>query len=477
MNDTRYPAFGILLVDDEPDWLGSLSLTLESCAGISNITTCSDSRNVMDILDQHDVGLVLLDLTMPHLSGEELLERIGERHPEIAVIVISGLNQLDIAVRCMKKGAFDYFVKTDDQDRMIGGILRAVRMQELQRDHREMAGRLNAPEIRHPEVFEDIITRDRVMQTVFAYVEAVAKSPQPFLITGESGTGKELIARAAHIVSGCRGKLVTVNVAGLDDTVFADTLFGHVRGAYTGADQPRRGMVEESADGTLFLDEIGDLSLSSQVKLLRLIQEGEYFPLGSDLPKRLKARIIVATHRDLAAREREGSFRRDLYYRLCTHRVHLPPLRERRSDIPLLLDFFLAEASRTLGKKRPVLPKGLTPLLAGYDFPGNVRELKAMVYDAVSLQRDRVLTMDSFLQAIQHSQEERGDAPRVTPRQNPFSGFEELPTFSDAAAFLVMEAMERASGNQTTAARLLGISQPALSKRLKQIKTLPSSRT
>jgi DNA-binding NtrC family response regulator len=470
MSASRYPAFGILLVDDEPNWLGSLSLTLESCAGISNITTCNDSRQVMNILDRGDMGLVLLDLTMPHLSGEELLEQIGERHPEMAVIVISGLNQLEIAVRCMKKGAFDYFVKTDDQDRMIGGIQRAVRMQELQRDHREMAGRLNAPEVRHPEVFEAIATRDRAMQAVFAYVEAVAKSPQPLLITGESGTGKELIARAAHVVSGCKGKLVTVNVAGLDDTVFADTLFGHVRGAYTGAEQPRRGMVEESSGGSLFLDEIGDLSLSSQVKLLRLIQEGEYFPLGSDLPKRLKARIIVATHRDLAAREREGSFRRDLYYRLRAHQVHLPPLRERRGDIPLLLDFFLDEAARTLGKKRPVPHKGLVPFLTGHAFPGNVRELKAMIYDAVSLQRDRTLGMDSFLLAVQRSQEERGATPCLTPRQNPFSGFEELPTFSDAATFLVMEAMERASGNQTLAARFLGISQPALSKRLKQLK-------
>ncbi|NVN91114.1 MAG: sigma-54-dependent Fis family transcriptional regulator [Desulfuromonadales bacterium] len=470
MNATRYPSFGVLLVDDEPDWLGSLSLTLESCAGISNITTCSDSRQVMEILAQDGMGLVLLDLTMPHLSGEELLDLIAERHPEISVIVISGLNQLEIAVRCMKKGAFDYFVKTDDQDRMIGGVLRAVRMQELQRDHREMAGRLNAPEIRHPEAFEAIVTRDRAMQAVFAYVEAVAKSPQPLLITGESGTGKELVARAAHIVSGCRGKLVTVNVAGLDDTVFADTLFGHVRGAYTGADQPRRGMVEESADGTLFLDEIGDLSLASQVKLLRLIQEGEYFPLGSDLPKRLKARIIVATHHDLAAREREGGFRRDLYYRLCTHRVHLPPLRERRCDIPLLLDYFLDEAAQTLGKKRSLLPKELAPLLASYAFPGNVRELRAMVHDAVSLQRDRTLSMDTFLQAVQRSQHERKTMPGDAPPQNPFSGFEELPTFSDAAAFLVLEAMQRANNNQTLAARFLGISQPALSKRLKQLK-------
>lgn len=259
-------------------------------------------------------------------------------------------------------------------------------------------------------------------------------------------------------------------MAGLDDTVFSDTLFGHVRGAFTGAEQARRGMVEEAGDGTLFLDEIGDLSIASQVKLLRLLQEGEYFPLGSDLPKRLKARIIVATHQDLVEKERGGIFRRDLYYRLRTHQVHLPSLRERRGDIPLLLDHFLEEASRTLGKKKPTPPKGLAQYLGTYCFPGNVRELKALVYDAVSVHRDRMLSMDTFIKAIESLQYQCVAKGADTARQNPFSGFEELPTFSDAAAFLVLEAMDRAGNNQTLAARLLGISQPALSKRLKMLK-------
>lgn len=470
MKAATYPDFTVLLIDDEPDWLGSLSLTLESCAAISNIRTCSDSRQAMAILDGGHVGLVLLDLTMPYLSGEQLLEQIAERHPEIAVIVVSGLNQLETAVRCMKLGAFDYCIKTDEEERIVGAVLRAVRMVEMGREYQEMATRLVSRELRHPEAFDGIVTADRAMLDLFSYVEAVAKSPQPLLITGESGVGKELIARAAHTLSGCRGKLVTVNVAGLDDTVFADTLFGHVRGAFTGAEQLRRGMVEEAGEGTLFLDEIGDLSIPSQVKLLRLLQEGEYFPLGSDLPKRLKARVIVATHQKLLEKEQSGAFRRDLYFRLRTHQVQLPSLRERRGDIPLLLDYFLEEAARSLGKKKPTPPKGLAQYLATYCFPGNVRELKAMVYDAVSVHGDRMLSMESFVKAVEQRQTECPPARVDRSRQNPFSGFEELPTFSDAAAFLVMEAMNRASNNQTLAARLLGISQPALSKRLKMLK-------
>jgi len=460
--------FSILLVDDDPAWLMSLSVSLERCTGITNIITCQDSREVMGILAQRKVGLVLLDLVMPHLGGEELLVLIHEQHPEIMTIVISGMNQLETAVHCMKIGAFDYFVKTDEEDRLINAVLRATRMIELERQNREMSDQILNGGLKHPEAFAGIVTADRAMHAIFAYLEAVAPSPQPLLISGESGVGKEHIAQAAHRLSGCPGPLVAVNVAGLDDTVFADTLFGHVRGAFTGAEQARRGMVEEAADGTLFLDEIGDLSIQSQVKLLRLLQEGEYFPLGSDRPKRLKARVIVATHQDLAAKQASGGFRRDLFYRLRTHQIQVPPLRERKEDIPLLLEHFLGEAAHALGKKKPTPPKELSLLLRTYRFPGNVRELQGMVYDAVSIHRDRILSMDSFLKVIGRAEGEQVEAVAPAPRQDLFAGCEVLPTFGEAADLLVGEAMSRAHGNQSIAARLLGISQSALCKRLKK---------
>ena len=295
MMQSLVPCFSILLVDDEPAWLRSVSLTLAR-AGINNILTCSDSREVPNILARGEVKLVLLDLTMPHLPGEALLSLIAEHHPELLTIVVSGMNQIETAVRCMKLGAFEYFVKTVEEDRLVTGVLRAIRMLELERENQAISDRIFSNELHHPEAFVNIVTGDRAMLGIFSYIEAVAASRQPLLISGESGVGKELVARAAHALSGNSGPLVALNVAGLDDTVFADTLFGHVRGAYTGAEQARRGMIEEATDGTLFLDEIGDLSIPSQVKLLRLMQEGEYFPLGSDRPKRLKARIIVAPH-------------------------------------------------------------------------------------------------------------------------------------------------------------------------------------
>jgi len=463
--DSCYPSFNVLLIDDEAPWLRTLGMTLEGQGGITRLLTCQDAREVPQLLARENVGLILLDMTMPHVSGEQLLSRLREEHPDITVIVVSGLNQVETAVNCMQLGAFDYIVKGIDNDRLLDTVRRAIRVQELERENRAMRQHLLGGRLERPEAFAAIVTLDPAMQRVFQYVEAIAVSPRPVMITGESGTGKELIARAVHQLSGRSGDMVTVNVAGLDDNVFADTLFGHVRGAFTGADAARSGLVEQAADGTLFLDEIGDLSQSCQVKLLRLLQEGEYFALGDDRPRQAKIRVIVATHQDLASRQESGGFRCDLYYRLCAHHVHLPPLRERRGDIPLLLDHFLDEAAGVLGKPKPTPPPQLRLLLANYAFPGNVRELHSMVFDAVSSHQGRVLSMSAFQRAMER--QPLGHAP-VPGAENPFLLLEQCPSLAEAVELLIEEALRRCEGNQTLAARLLGISQPALSKRLRQ---------
>ncbi|GFO53530.1 sigma-54-dependent Fis family transcriptional regulator [Geomonas sp. Red276] len=467
MKEALYPEFGVLLVDDEPPWLRSLSMTLEGPGGITNLTQISDSREVMPRLSRKDIGLVLLDLTMPHLSGEELLSMIAEEHPGISVVILSGMNQIETAVRCMRVGAFDYLVKTDEEDRILDAVRRAIRMQELERENKEMRRRFLNDRLECPEAFAGIVTENKAMRSIFQYIEAVAKSTQPILITGESGVGKELVARAVHRLSRADGPLVAVNVAGLEDNVFTDTLFGHRKGAFTGADETRSGMVEQAAEGTLFLDEIGDLSLSCQVKLLRLLQEGEYYPLGSDISKQMKARIVVATHQDLGAKRNAGAFRKDLFYRLRAHHVHIPPLRERKDDIPLLLDYFLQEAADAFGKKVPTYPKELPVLLSTYSFPGNLRELRSMVFDAMSIHSSCMLSMGSFLTAMEF-QGEGIAASSAEKEQNMFLSSPDLPTLSDAVEQLINEAMRRSDNNQSLASRLLGISQPALCKRLQR---------
>lgn len=467
MKETRYPEFGVLLVDDESSWLRTMSMTLAIEAGINNIHRCSDSREVLGLLAAQDIGLVLLDLNMPHISGLELLPMIVEEFPQVNVIVVSGLNQVDKAVQCMKKGALDFYVKTVEVDRLIKGVQRALRSIELERENRQMRSRFFGSGLEHPACFEEILTANRSMLSVFQYIEAIAASSRPVLITGESGVGKELIARAIHRLSGRSGSLVPVNVAGLDDNVFSSTLFGHKKGAYTGADENRGGMVEQAAYGTLFLDEIGDLSIASQVKLLRLLQEGEYFPLGSDMVKRMNARVIVATHQDLAVSQAEGRLRKDLYYRLCGHHVHIPPLRERKDDIALLLNSFLEQAAEELGKKSPSYPNELVALLENYPFPGNVRELKGMVFDAMSMHKSRMLSMDAFKRAMDGHSAVKDSG--VVPNDSLFNSDAQLPPLKEVSSLLVQEAMKRSKGNQSLAARLLGISQPALSKRLKKL--------
>lgn len=469
INENLYPEFGILLVDDETSFLRSLSLTLRRSGNISHLHQCSDSREVMGLLEKHNIGLVLLDLTMPHISGQQLLQQITEDYPDIAVIIISGLNQVESAVACLQQGAFDYFVKTTEEGRLVEGIKRAIRMQELQRENHALGQRMLHNHLAHPEVFESIISRSQQMRSVFQYAESVAPSSQPLLISGESGTGKELLARAVHQLSNRNGPLVTVNIAGLDDHIFADTLFGHQRGAFTGAEKDRPGLIEQAGSGTLFLDEIGDLSPASQIKLLRLLQEGEYYPLGSDQPKRSKARIIAATHQDLAARQTDGSFRRDLYYRLRTHQIQIPPLRQRKEDLPLLLDHFLQLAADEMQKPLPGYPQELLQLLAAHHFPGNVRELRALVFDALSHHRSHQLSMDIFARAL--NTDSASEAPQQQVHSSvSFNPDTSLPTLNEIDRLLVNEAMQRAGNNQSLAARLLGISQPALSKRLKNMR-------
>lgn len=467
MKDTLYPNFSILIVDDEQAWLRSLRISLARMANINNVITCQDSREVLRYLKSEDIGIILLDLTMPYLSGEVVLKSVSEQYPEVKVIIVSGMNQVDAAVRCMKQGAFDYIVKTAEEERIINIVLHAILMIEMQRENREISRRFFSEVLHKPEAFSGIITASHSMHSVFRYLEAVAKSSQPLLITGESGVGKGLIAQAVHTLSGCSGEFVTVNVGGLDDTMFADTLFGHVRGAFTGADQARRGLIEKASGGTLFLDEIGDLSSMSQVKLLQLLQEGDYYPLGSDQPKRLRARVVTSTHQNLESKVEKGQFRKDLYFRLKSHYVHIPALRERREDVLALFDHFVTEASRDISKPKPHISHQILPLLNVYDFPGNVRELKSLIFDAIARCTGDTLLPEHFILLNKTNLKPKTD--KMFSAGEIFDSIDELPTIDETIRLLIHTAMKRTKGNQSAAARLLGISQPALSKRIKHM--------
>jgi DNA-binding NtrC family response regulator len=464
------PQQPIVVVDDEEQILLSIDTALRM-AGLNNIVTCQDSKEVVKLLKRHQAEVVLLDLTMPDIGGEELLSMINCEFPDVPVIVVTGSVDVGTAVRCMKSGAFDYIVKPLEEARLISAVRHGAAFRELQRENLSLKQHMLSDALENPQVFDRFVTANKKMFSIFRYVESVARTSKTVLVTGETGTGKELIARALHDASGRSGPFVAVNVAGLDDTVFSDTLFGHVRGAFTGADEGRRGLVEHAEGGTLMLDEIGDLRPDSQLKLLRFLQDGEYMPLGRDAPKQTQVRVVAVTNEDLLALKKKGRFRKDLFFRLQTHQIHIPPLRERPDDIPILVDHFLEASALALNVKKPRVPRELFTLMATYSYPGNVRELEAMIFDAVSRHRSGVLSLKVFKS---HLAKQLGGGSAVTETSagvaNEIVFPRELPSIKQTTKLLVAEAMSRAKGNQSIAASMLGISQQALSKRLIQEK-------
>jgi DNA-binding NtrC family response regulator len=466
MKHAPRPTLPLIIVDDELQALESYETALRY-GGFDHIIACKDSRELLPLLAEKKAEVLVLDLLMPHRGGEELLDLISRDFPQIPIIVVTGVDDVGTAVRCMKMGAFDYLVKPIDNELLTKTVTRAIDFRDLERENRSLNERMLPGPVKQPEAFSGIITRDSAMEAIFRYLEATAGSPRPVLITGETGVGKELFARVIHELSGRTGPFLAVNVSGMDDSLFADTLFGHAKGAYTGADCRRCGLIEGASGGTLFLDEIGDLSTTSQVKLLRLLQENEYLTLGEDLPRRADARILASTNRDIVSLQEKGLFRKDLFYRLCTHHIVIPPLRERRGDLPVLLVHFLEKASRTLGKKKPTVPSELMILLATYSFPGNVRELEAMVFEALSLHVKGVLSMETFKTHIA-ARAGRGDRQGYSGSRPVMAFPDRLPSIKEATLLLVDEAMSRSKGNISIAAGLLGISHQALRKRLKK---------
>jgi len=454
---------GTVLIVDDDEVIVELYSAILDAAGYSRRLHCNDSRNVMGLLRSNDVTVVLLDLYMPHISGQELLEQIVREFPEVPVIILTLEDKIDVAVDCMKIGAFDFMTKPVDENRLVNSTAHAIRVHELQSEVRALSRTHGRADLSRPEVFEGIVSQSPAMLTVFAYIEAIADSPKSVLVTGESGTGKELVARAVHDASGRTGEFVAINVSGLDDTVFSDTLFGHRRGAFTGADGVRKGLIERAADGTLFLDEIGDLDNAAQVKLLRLLQDGEYYALGSDMPTKSTARVVAATNADLRGKQQDGSFRKDLYYRLMSHHVRIPALRERPGDLPLLLRHLVDESAALLGRESPSIPARLADVLAPYPFPGNVRELQSLVHDAMSRTSRDELAIETFIDYVEDHREES-----VLLASGNLRFGDPLPTLQDVEEVLFREALARTGGNQTAAARMIGVSQSTLSRRARR---------
>ncbi len=449
----------VLVVDDEPDVLSVVTRKLER-AGFE-VNGFDTSPALLEALRavSGEVDVVLADLHMPDIGGLDLLRAIQEEWPNIAFIVMTGRGTIGSAVEAMRLRAFDYLVKPfDPLETVVAAVERAVTHKRLV-DRNQFLER----QLERTAQFEGVVGTSKALADVFAMVESVAPTDVTVLVVGESGTGKELVARAIHARSSRATRpFIAINCAALAESILESELFGHVRGAFTGAVANRRGLFEEASGGTLLLDEVADLAPATQVRLLRVLQEGEIRPLGSNESRRVDVRIIAATHRDLATAVQQGSFRQDLFYRLHVVSLRLPPLRERQQDIPALVHHFIKKAAMRFERAvSKITPDALERIL-GYSWPGNIRELENAIERAVVLAHGDTITQDLLPAEMRASLAVTGSA---------LGGGPSRPLGEARAQFerqYLDQVLRRADGNTAEAARIAGVDRSNFRRLLKR---------
>ncbi len=455
--------FTILLIDDEPAQLISLKTFLKR----RNFTvfTAESGTKGLKILQNNPIDLVLTDYRMPDISGLEVVKQVQQINPEIPVVVITAFSQIEEAVQVMKEGAFDYLSKPIDLDALEVLIKKARERQYLISENKILKEQL-----KEKYRFDAIISQSGAMETVLNTAGRVARSKATVLIRGESGTGKELIARAIHYASDRSSKpLVIVNCAALSPSLLESELFGHEKGAFTGAISQRIGRFEQADGGTLFIDEVGDLPLQTQVKLLRALQFGEFERVGGNQTIKVDVRVIAATNRNLEELIQKGEFREDLYYRLNVVTIHIPPLRERKADIPVLIRHFIEKYAGENQKSISGISKEAQDYLMRYHFPGNVRELENIIERAVVLARNSLITIDDLPQGLEIQNEQS----IFNPKDFSHSYEEKMTAFERT---MIEEALKQKRGNQSQAAKLLGISERHLRSRMQRLNIVNTMR-
>lgn len=446
----------ILILDDEPDMVENLRCILRD-SGHDPITE-TDSRKALDWVERQQPDLVIVDLVMPDLDGMTVLEQIKARYPQLPVIVLTGYATVDSAVEAMKKGASDYLSKPFFPQELLLRVEKCLTWIALNEENRYLRERMS-----RERESEEIVGQSRALWEVLRLVDKVAPTDAHVLLTGETGTGKELIARTLHRRSPrSNAPFLAVNCSALTETLLESELFGHERGAFTGAFETKKGFFEIANNGTLFLDEISDTSLSFQRKLLRVAQEGEFFRVGATRPLKTDVRLISSSNRDLRRAVDQGSFRHDLFYRLSVVEIQMPSLRERAEDIPLLTTHFMEKCAREIGRGVTKISPEAQLSLRNYSWPGNLRELRNVIERAMIFASGDTITAD-------HLPKEIAGKARKDCRTPPF-----LPIPEDGLSLqvvekqLVAQALALTSGNQVRAARLLGISRDAFRNRLKK---------
>ena len=445
----------LLICDDEKNIRDGLALAFQD-EGFQTLTASSGDE-AWALIGRNDVDLLITDLRMEGMSGEELLQKVHGAYPRLPVIILTGHGTIETAVVAMRDGAVDFFPKPVDLDRLILVVRKSLSTNKLYEEHERLKSEL--AEIKARTKYGKIIGKSQKMMALMELVGQVAPSRASVLITGESGVGKELVATAIQELSDRADKpFIKVNSGGLSETLLEDRLFGHEKGAFTGAISMHKGYFEQADGGTLFLDEIGEIPLSTQVKLLRAIQERTFERLGGEKSMQVDVRFICATNRDLAEEVRKGTFREDLFYRLNVIHLEVPPLRERKEDIPLLMASFLDTFNRENNKHIEGFSDEAKRAMFGYDWPGNIRELRNAVESAVVLCRTQVIGPDDLPPAVTKSK----DGMQVS-----------IPvgvTLDEGEKRLIVSTLDYCKGNKTKAAEVLGIGRKTLHRKLQEYK-------
>ena len=459
----------VLIIDDEQAVLNYLNVLLAQ-TGKFRADLLPDSSKSFDILKRNCYDLILLDIMMPDVPGLEILQFIRENSIDVETIVITGVDDMELAVSAMKAGAYDYLKKPVDGDLLILNMERAFERKSMRREIAVLKQGAGWDAICNRKAFEGIITANAKMLRIFRFVEKIAPTTAGVLILGESGTGKELIARAIHKAGDRKNKpFIAVNAGAFARELFASEFFGHTKGAFSGAIADKKGFLEEASGGTLFLDEIGELSMELQVKMLRVLQNGEFFRVGSTRPMHADIRLIAATNKNLWEEIEKGAFRKDLFYRLNVNTISLPPLREREGDIPLLARHFIREAGVLHGKEIYDIKPDVMELFESFNFPGNVRELENIINSSVLMETGDELSMKSLPPEFLSIAKKSGTKPPVV------LGSEDLPedlsmTLDEMEKIYIAKVLVRVRGNRTKAAKRLGISRVSLVSRIKKYK-------
>jgi two-component system response regulator AtoC len=446
----------IIVIDDEPDFLESIRRGLIT-AGFKNVGTEVDPEKAAIFFKNGKIfDIALIDITMPGMDGIELLEVIRAHSPTTECIMITAVDEARVAVKCLRQGAYDYLVKPISKEDLVSSITRALERKRLV-DILDLGKSKRTPELENSEAFKPIITKSKQMLTILKEAELHAASNVPVLITGETGTGKELLANAIHASSPRVSHSFTpINMDGWTTNLFDAEFFGHTKGAFTGAETERAGYLETTHKGTLFLDEIGNLPIGLQGKLLRVLQDGEFIKLGTSVPRKTDVRIIAATNKDIEKMLAQKTFRKDLYYRLKGGWLHLPPLKERSDDIPLLISNFLAEYCGPSGAD---IDQDALSLLINYNYPGNIRELKSIIQSAVNLSQGRPIAPRHLPVPIQKI---KSKSKTAIP-----AGAAPIIPLADVEKKHILNAYNQTKKNKSQTAELLGIGLNTLRRKLK----------